>query len=161
MKGSLKPVRESGTNPAFLKIAIITVTLLVLFCLMPSASARDYTLEEATTNITIDPTGIVHVEESISYTFDGDYSEVFRVLKVSPGESIRNIQGYCSDNACTFRVEETSEGYELIGELPTPTPEKVTFFVSYDHYGVVKVHNDVSEFTISSGAKNGKNLLET
>lgn len=146
LRGSFKPVREAGTNPAFLKIAIITVTLLVLFCLVPSASARDYTLEEATTNITIGPTGIVHVEESISYTFDGDYSEVFRVLDVSPGESIRNIQGYCSDNACTFRVEETSEGYELIGELPTPTPEKVTFFISYDHYGVVKVHNDVSEF---------------
>jgi len=145
LKGSLKPVKETCTNPAFLKIAI-TATLLVLFFLVPSASARDYTLEEATTNITIDPAGIVHVEESISYTFDGDYSEVFRVLKVSPGESIRNIQGYCSDNACTFRVEETSEGYELIGELLTPTPEKVTFFVSYDHYGVVKVHNDVSEF---------------
>jgi len=145
-KGFLKPVREVNTNSASLKIAIITVTLLVLLCLMPSASARDYTLEKATTNITIDATGLAHVEESISYSFDGDYSEVFRVLEVSPGESIQNIQGYCSDEACTFRVEETSEGYELIGELPTPTPEKVTFFISYDHYGAVKVHNDVSEF---------------
>lgn len=146
LKGSIKPVRESGTNSASLKIAIITITLLVLLCLVPSASARDYTLEETTTNITISPTGIVHVEESISYTFDGDYSEVFRVLEVSPGESIRNIQGHCSDKTCTFRVEQTSEGYELIGELPTPTPEKVTFFVSYDHYGAVKVHKDISEF---------------
>lgn len=145
-KGSVEPARNASTNSASIKIAIITITLLVLLCLVPSASARDYTLEEATTNITIDPTGLIHVEESISYTFDGDYSEVFRVLEVSPGESIQNIQGYCSDEACTFRVVETSEGYELIGELPTPTPEKVTFFVSYDHYGAVKVHNDVSEF---------------
>lgn len=146
LKGSLKPVKEIITNSLSLKITIITVTLLVLLCLVPSASARDYTLEEAATNITIDPTGLAHVEESISYTFDGDYSEVFRVLEVSPGESIQNIRGYCSDEACTFRVEQTPEGYELIGELPTPTPKKVTFFVSYDHYGAVKVHNDVSEF---------------
>ncbi|WP_410507044.1 DUF2207 domain-containing protein [Methanosarcina hadiensis] len=144
--GSLKPLREVNTDSVPVKIAIITVTLLVLLCLVPSASARDYTLEEATTNITIDPAGLVHVEESISYTFDGDYREVFRVLEVSPGESIRNIQGYCSGEACAFRVVETPEGYELIGELPAPAPEKVTFFISYDHYGAVKVHNDVSEF---------------
>lgn len=145
-KSSLKLVREVSAYSVSLKIAIIAITLLVLLCLAPSASARDYTLEEAATNITIDPTGLVHVEESISYTFDGDYSEVYRVLEVSPGESIQNIQGYCSDEACTFRVEQTSEGYELIGRLPAPTPEKMTFFVSYDHYGAVKVHNDVSEF---------------
>jgi uncharacterized membrane protein len=145
-KGSTEPVREVNTNSAVLKIAISTVILLVLLCLVPSASARDYSLEEATTDITIDPRGVVHVEESISYTFDGDYREVFRILEVSPGESIQNITGYCSDEACNFRVEQTSEGYELIGELPAPTPEKVTFFISYDHYGAVKVHSDVSEF---------------
>lgn len=145
-KGSVEPVRGASINSAILNIAIITVVLLFFLCLIPSASARDYTLEGATTNITIDPNGIVHVEESISYTFEGNYNEVFRILEVSPEESIRNIKGYCSEEACTFRVEPTSEGYELIGVLPTPTPEKVTFFISYDHYGAVKVYNDVSEF---------------
>lgn len=144
--GSVEHVREVRTNSAILITAIITVILLVLLCLVSPASARDYTLEEGTTNITIDPSGVVHVEESISYTFEGDYSEVFRVLKVSPGESIQNIQGYCSEGACTFSVRPTSEGYELVGGLPTKTPKKVTFFVSYDHYGAVKVHSDVSEF---------------
>jgi uncharacterized membrane protein len=144
--GSIEPIRKVDVNSVFLKIAIITAILLVLLCVAPSASARDYALEEATTNITVSPSGIVHVEESISYAFNGDYSEVFRILKVSPGESIRNIEGHCSDQACTFRVEPTSEGYELIGSLPSPTPEKVTFFVSYDHCGAVKVHRDVSEF---------------
>ena len=63
-----------------------------------------------------------------------------------PDESIQNIKGYCSDNACKFSVNPTSEGYELVGSLPNPTPEKVTFFISYDHYGAVKVHKDISEF---------------
>ena len=141
--GSIEPLRKASINPAILRTVIL---LLVFLCMVPSVSARDYALEGAATNITIDPNGLVHVEESISYTFEGNYNEVFRILKVSPGESIQNIQGYCSDEACTFRVEPTSEGYELIGGLPTPTPEKVTFFISYDHYGAVKVHSDVSEF---------------
>ena len=62
------------------------------------------------------------------------------------GESIQNITGYCSDERCKFSYSETSDGYELIGSLPDPTPEKVTFFISYDHLGVVKVHKDISEF---------------
>ena len=142
-KGSVEPIRKASINSAGLKV---TILLLVLLCLAPSASARDYALEGATTNITIDPSGLVHVEESISYVFEGNYNEVFRILKVSPGESIQNIKGHCSDEACTFSVRPTSEGYELVGGLPTPTPKEVTFFISYDHYGAVKVHSDVSEF---------------
>ena len=140
--GSVEPAKEANIGYIALKIVLL---LLVLLCLTPSASARDYTLEGATTNITIDPSGIVHVEESISYIFEGNYNEVFRTLKVSPEESIQNIKGYCSDEACKFSVNPTSEGYELVGSLPNPTPEKVTFFISYDHYGAVKVHSDVSE----------------
>lgn len=129
-----------------LTILKVFILLFALLFLISPVSARDYSLQEATTNITVNPNGIVHVEEAISYTFDGDYNEVFRKLPVGQGESIQNITGYCSDNACKFSIQETSEGYELIGSLPNPTPEKVTFFISYDHYGAVKVHRDVSEF---------------
>jgi len=160
LKSSVEPIREANINSTVLKIAIMTALLLVLLCLVPSASARDYALEGATTNITIDPYGVVHVEESISYTFEGNYNEVFRILEVSPGESIRNIEGHCSDEACTFRVEPASEGYELIGELPTPTPEKVTFFVPTTIMAQSKSTVIFPNSTISSGAKNGKNLWE-
>jgi uncharacterized membrane protein len=154
-EGSSEPAREvnissldliNSTGLISSKVLKTTFILLILLCLASLASAKDYAMEGATTNITISPSGLVHVEESISYAFDGDYHEVFRKLNVAPGESIRNIQGHCSEEGCTFSVKPTSEGYELIGELPTPAPEKVTFFVSYDHYGAVKVHKDVSEF---------------
>ncbi|MGB9928612.1 MAG: DUF2207 domain-containing protein [Methanosarcina sp.] len=138
---------EPDTDPNNGSLALKTFVLFLVFlCLVPSASARDYALDEATSNITIDPNGIVHVQEAISYTFDGNYNEVFRKLNVPPGESIHNITGYCSDNTCKFSVNKIPDGYELIGSLPTPTPEKVTFFISYDHYGAVKVHRDISEF---------------
>jgi len=45
------------------------ILLLVVLCLVPSACARDYILEGATTNITVDASGIVHVEESIHIYF--------------------------------------------------------------------------------------------
>jgi uncharacterized membrane protein len=141
--GSFEPARELDIVSTAFKAVILL--LFVLF-LVPSVSARDYMLEEVTTNITIGPSGVVHVEEAISYVFDGDYIHVYRILNTSTGESIQNIGGYCSDDACKFRVEPVPEGYKLIGELPHPTPEKVTFFISYDHYGAVKVHSDVSEF---------------
>lgn len=140
---SVEPTRNVDIGSIKLKTAIL---LLLVLCLVPLASARDYALEGATTNITIGPTGIVHVEESISYVFEGDYNEVFRKLEVLPGESIQNIKGHCSDEACNFSINRNSEGYELVGSLPNPTPEKVTFFISYDHYGAVKVHKDISEF---------------
>ncbi len=154
-EGSSEPAREvnissldliNSTGLISSKVLKTALILLILLCLVPLASAKDYAMEGATTNIIISPSGLVHVEESISYAFDGDYHEVFRKLNVAPGESIRNIQGHCSEEGCTFSVKPTSEGYELIGGLPTPAPEKVTFFVSYDHYGAVKVHKDVSEF---------------
>lgn len=143
-KVSFKQAAGSRIISTAFRMALL---FLLLLCLMlPAASARDYTMEGATTNITVDPSGMVHVEESISYTFEGQYNEVFRKLEVLPGESIQNIKGHCSDERCKFSYSETSNGYELVGSLPDPTPEKVTFFVSYDHLGAVKVHRDVSEF---------------
>ncbi len=124
----------------------VIILLLFVLCLVPSVSARDYRLEGATTNITIDPSGIVHVEEAISYLFIGHYNEVFRTIKVSPGESIQNIKGHCSDKSCNFSINPTSEDYDLVASIPNPTPEKMTFFISYDLYGVIKVHKDISEF---------------
>ncbi|RPJ70243.1 MAG: DUF2207 domain-containing protein, partial [Alphaproteobacteria bacterium] len=143
LNGPVASTRDANGGSLVLKTAIL---LLLVLCLVPSASARDYALEGATTNITIDPNGMVHVEESISYVFEGDYNEVFRKLEVLPGESIQDIKGHCSDKACNFSIKPTSEGYELIGSLPSPTPERVTFFISYDHVGAVKVHKDISEF---------------
>ncbi|WP_440955952.1 DUF2207 domain-containing protein [Methanosarcina sp. Mfa9] len=137
------PASKADINSRALKAVII---LLAVLLLVPSASARNYALEEAEVNITVDPDGIVHVEESISYVFEGNYSEIYRNIRVMPGGSIRNIEGSFKGEACDFSVKTIPEGYELRGKLPDPTPEKVTFLVSYDHCGAVKVHRDVSEF---------------
>jgi uncharacterized membrane protein len=139
---SCEAAREVNFNSVLFNIIVL---LLLALCLVSTASAK-YSLERAETNITVSARGMVHVEESVSYAFDGDYIDVHRELKALPGESIRNVEGHCSDKGCKLRVERIPEGYRLIGKLPDPTPEKVTLFISYDYYGAVKVHRDVSEF---------------
>jgi len=158
LDASCEAVIEASLNSALLKTilskAILSKTvllktiLLLLFalCLVSSASAK-YSLEGAETNIIVNASGTAHVEESVSYAFDGDYIDIHRELKALPGGSIRNVKGRCSDKACKLRVESIPEGYRLIGKLSDPTPEKLTLFISYDYYGAVKFHRDVSEFS--------------
>lgn len=73
------------------------------------------------------------------------------MINTSTGESVQNIKGYCSNDSCKFRFETTPEGYKLIGELPDPTPKNLTFFISYDYYGAVKVNDGISEFQMQWG----------
>ncbi len=143
--GSPEPVGEASIDSVILKTVIFILLILLVLYSVPSASAR-YSLEGATTNITVDPNGIVHIREAISYAFDGEYIDVHRELKVLPGQSIYNIKGHCSDKACEFKVEPTPKGYRLVGELPKPSPKKLTLFTSYDLHGAVKVYSDTSEF---------------
>lgn len=148
LNASCEAARGVNLNSALLKTILSKIILLLLLtlCLVSLASAK-YSLEGAKTDITVNASGVVHVEESISYAFDGDYADIHRELKASPGESIRNVKGRCSDKACKLKVEPISEGYRLIGELPDSTPEKLTLFISYDYYGAVKIHKDVSELS--------------
>ena len=111
----------------------------------PAAHARDYSLESGNANITVQSNGLVQVEESITYTFVGTFNEVFRRVYSPPDGYITNIRGYCVDRLCTFDVISVPGGYELIGKLSQPTPQEITFVVSYDYYRGLKVYDDVSE----------------
>ncbi len=135
----------TGRSGCLRTITFASTVSLILLLLLPIASARDYSLESADVNVTVFPEGIVHVQESLTYHFDGTFSEVYRQIYPPPGGSIGNIQGYCDVESCDFYVTDIYGGYELVGRLPSPTPEQVTFTTSYDYYGGLKVYNDVSE----------------
>lgn len=139
------PFSTNRTNELVLLAKASLLLLALLFFLASCASARDYSIDSATAHITVSPEGIVHVEESISYSFEGTYYEVYRQVYPPEGGSIENIRGYCDNGECEFRVVPISGGYELVGTLPQPTPGKVTFVVAYDYYRGVKVYNDISE----------------
>lgn len=136
---------STGRSGCLRTISFVSTVVIILLLLLPMASARDYSLESANVNVTVSPEGIVHVQESLTYRFDGTFFEVYRQVYPPPRGSIENIQGYCEGASCDFYVTEIYGGYELVGRLPSPTPEQVTFVTSYNYYGGLKVYNDVSE----------------
>lgn len=136
---------STGRSGCLRTITFVSTVAIILLLLLPMASARDYSLESANVNVTVSPEGIVHVQESLTYRFDGTFSEVYRQVYSPPGGSIENIQGYLEGISSDLYVTEIDGGYELVGRLPSPTPEQVTFVTSYDYYGGLKVYNDVSE----------------
>lgn len=136
---------STGISGCSRTMVFVSTVTLILLLLLPIASARDYSLESAILNVTVSPEGIVHVQEFLTYHFDGTFYEVYRQVYPPPGGSIENIQGYCEGSSCDFYVTDIYGGYELVGRLPSPTPEKITFVTSYDYYGGLKVYNDVSE----------------
>ena len=75
-------------------LAIENPNFLLLASAWYPVSAK-YSLEEAETHITVNPYGVVHVEESVSYVFDGKYFDVHRELKL-PGGSIENVEAHFS-----------------------------------------------------------------
>ncbi|MFQ5974815.1 MAG: DUF2207 domain-containing protein [Candidatus Hydrothermarchaeales archaeon] len=127
-----------------IKFYVVFLFLAILVSVSP-VYARDYSLKSATAEVVIDSDGIVHVTESITYTFIGTYREVFRQVYPPPGGSIENFEIKCLGQPCKGRVDTISGGYELVGVLPQPTPSEIVFVVSYNYYRGLKVYDDISE----------------
>jgi len=127
---------KKGFFPVFVLLILLSVT---------SSYARDYWLESADIKAEVYENGIFHVEEKILYSFDGDFTEVYRQIFPPEDGSITNMSGMCQDNLCTFEVRKIPKGYELAGVLAKPTPKHITFIVSYDYLNSVKTYTDVSE----------------
>lgn len=123
---------------------LLIIAVLILLAASPVQS-RDYSVDGATTNVEIAPEGLVHVTESISYSFEGQYNEVFRQIQQNGNEYITDIEIRCEPVPCKGRTDIKYWGWELVGELPKPTPEKITLHLSYKYVKGLKVHDDVSE----------------
>jgi uncharacterized membrane protein len=121
------------------------ILILMLLLTVPQAHARDYSLKQATAFVDVDPDGVVHVTETITYEFQGTYYEVFRVVNPPPGGSIGDIEIKCQPQPCQSRVDRVKGGYELVGVLPQPTPHEIKFIVSYIYLGGLKIYDDISE----------------
>jgi uncharacterized membrane protein len=93
----------------------------------------------------VNPNGIVHVTELLSFSFEGTYSEVYRQVYPPLNGEIRNFAILCLRGQCDGMVENIAGGFKLVGTLPKPTPSEIIFIVSYDYYRGLKIHDDISE----------------
>jgi uncharacterized membrane protein len=112
---------------------------------IPSASARDYNLKSAKVEVIVNPNGIVHVTELLTFSFEGTYNEVYRQIYPPPDGEIRNFAILCLGEPCEGRVENIVGGFKLVGILPKSTPSEIILVVSYDYYRGLKIYDDISE----------------
>jgi uncharacterized membrane protein len=128
--------------PAWRFSAIFIIFLLLS---LTPVHGNDYSLKAASAEIEVKSDGVVHVSESITYSFSGTFREVFRQIAPPPGGSIENMNVRCETQSCEGRIDKIAEGYELVGVLPRPTPDEITIIMEYDYYGGLKVYSDISE----------------
>ncbi len=120
----------------------------VLFFVFAVASAKDYSITNAELTYTINPNGIVHVNERITYSLHGCFRELY--LAKPTDLVIKNAGGYCENAGCTFRIDEphfsVSGERELILSLDSGGCDNtVTAVFDYDVYAI-KLYNDTAQF---------------
>ena len=135
------------------KTFTIIFLFLLLFSTLSSVAADDdksYTIDQANIVLTVESNGLLHVNESFDYSFDGKFNGVYRDIPLKPGESIENIKVH-ADGAYPVLTQSDEDGYKHLkvylysdaGHTKGIRDCDVTIHISYDMKNVVTLFNDV------------------
>lgn len=135
----------------FKKLFLILCLFLVLFSAVTLVSAENsYTISKAHIDLCILDDGLLQVDESYVYNFDGEFNGVYRDIPLKDGESIENVKVW-ADGAYPVLKQTSDDGKERLkiylyadeGHTKKISDCKVTVYIQYDMVGVVNVFNDV------------------
>lgn len=135
------------------KTFCIILLFLILFSTVSFVSAdddRSYSIDQAFIELTVGDDGLLHVDESYDYSFEGKFNGVYRDIPLKSGESIDNIK-ISADGAYPVLKESDDNGYKhlkiyLYSDAAHTKGIRdcdVTVNISYDMSGVVTLFNDV------------------
>lgn len=129
--------------------------LLVLILFVPYIiSAKNYSIEKTDIVATISKDGIVHIEETRMYRFDGKYSWVNLKINKKGFKELYNIQVQEGDinfiqsdskDFGTFTVREKKKSVTIKYYISAQDEER-TFTISYDLEGAIVSDDNWSEF---------------
>ena len=134
------------------KIAVVIVLSLVLLSTANAiyAEDREYSIVDALIDLTIHNDGLLHVNESYTYSFKGTFNGVYRDIPLKSGESLDNLNVYVDGAYATYDVGEKNGKkhitvYLWADEAHTKKihDQKVKITYSYDMKGVVTLFNDI------------------
>lgn len=131
----------------------IILLFLILFSTISIVSAdddRSYSITDAFVNLTVNSTGLLHVDEQYDYSFDGKFNGVYRDIPLKSGESIENIKVH-ADGAYAVLQESNDNGYKHLkiylysdaAHTKGIHDCNVKVYLSYDLKNVVTLFNDV------------------
>ena len=139
-----------------MKINKVLVILLISILLFSSVSPlaadddRSYTIDDAIINLTVEKSGLLHVDEAYLYSFDGEFNGVYRDIPLKSGERVRNVK-VTAEGAYPVLQETDDSGekrlkiYLYADKAHTRKIKdyKVKIHISYDMENVVTLFNDV------------------
>ena len=88
----------------FLLLFLITSTIS---CVYADDDDRSYSITQALVDIIVDTNGMLHINETFDYSFDGTFNGVYRDIPLKEGESISNI--HVSAEGAYTKVEQHQE----------------------------------------------------
>lgn len=139
-------------NKKLIGILLISIFLLSTLPAVSADDDRSYTIDLADIYLFIGSNGLLHVNETYFYSFDGQFNGVYRDIPLKDGESIENINVTAKGAYPDLKVTEDN-GYKKLkiylysDEAKTQPIEdtSVAITITYDFLNVVKKYNDVGE----------------
>ncbi len=135
------------------KVLVILLISILLFSSVSPLSAdddRSYTIDDAIINLTVEKSGLLHVDEAYLYSFDGEFNGVYRDIPLKSGERVRNVK-VTAEGAYPVLQETDDSGekrlkiYLYADKAHTRKIKDcdVKIHISYDMENVVTLFNDV------------------
>jgi uncharacterized membrane protein len=134
------------------KVLSVSIVLGIIFILsfltiiLNPSSIRDYSLTKADINVHLKQGGDIDIKESISYTFEGCFSEVFREINI-PRDKLPNHPYISELNAeCSPECKVYDREYEIAGNFNRICDRDAEFFINFTVLNGVVIGKDVAEF---------------
>ena len=134
------------------KIAGIIVLSLILLSAVNTTYAedKDYHIIDALIDLTVQEDGLLHVNESYTYSFKGTFNGVYRDISLKSGESVENLKVHVEGAYSNYEISDENgkkhvKVYLWADEAHTQKihDQNVKITYSYDMKNVVTLFNDV------------------
>ena len=134
------------------KIAGIIILALILLSAANATYAKDkeYSIIDALIDLTVHEDGLLHVNESYTYSFKGEFNGVYRDIPLKQGESVENLKVNIDGAYGNYEVSDDNgkkhvKVYLWADEAHTQKihDQNVKITYSYDMKNIVTLYNDV------------------
>ena len=137
------------------KIASIALILIFILAMVPSiafSEDRSYTINKADIQLFVQSDGLLHVKESLYYSFEGQYNGVYRDIPLRSDQSINNIKVSTKGAYSSFEVYTEGDVkkikvflYSDPGKTRPISDRDVEIIIEYDFVNAINIYDDVGE----------------
>ena len=141
----------------------IIFLLLILISAVSLVSAEDhgYSIEHSWIDLTVGSNGLLHVKETLDYSFDGEFSGVYRDITLRDGQNISHINVTAEGAYPVLKQEDQNGNKHLVIYLYSDAAHtnkikdcNVKVTLNYDFSGVVTLYNDTGLLQYNMWGKN-------